>query len=394
MRARVGMEWRMNGRLRRYLKNAAITIAVSMLIFALLEGLSSTVLFFRDLSNRPAAGPASVPHTRHDELLGWAPLPNVNIEDRYGAGRHYRTNSQGFRNDQEFATEEPPDRVRVICSGDSFTQGFGVSNEHAWCQQLASIDPRLESMNLAQAGYGIGQSYLRYMRDGAPFGHSVHILAYITEDFARLRRDTYLRWRKPRLAISDGTLEPDNVPVRQVGALGSWMSSLLPAVQELRSVELGSAGLRRFGLGPSAVPGTVPGDIPAGVPDSSSQRVMISIIDALLEAGGRTGVTLVLVHLPVRGDLTFDHPVLGRSSVWRRFIAREAEAREVEFIDMFEEFGRLPIGEIEDIYLSRAHEGLTSGRGHLSEYGNALVAERVYARLRALQGVGERLTGD
>ena len=48
----------------------------------------------------------------------------------------------------------PPGKTRIICSGDSFTLGFGVDNEHTWPQQLAARNANLETVNMGQGGYG------------------------------------------------------------------------------------------------------------------------------------------------------------------------------------------------------------------------------------------------
>ena len=84
----------------------------------------------------------------------------------YGPGILLKTNPQGFRADHDTASASARRDVRVICSGDSFTLGYGVDNDHAWCQRLAAIDPRLETVNMGQGGYGIDQAYLWFARDG------------------------------------------------------------------------------------------------------------------------------------------------------------------------------------------------------------------------------------
>src|SRR5207237_1214574 len=116
-------------------------------------------------------------HTTYDAELGWAHRRSVSVPDLYGSGVFLKTNSQGFRGDHEIAAEEPKDRVRVICSGDSFTLGYGVDDDHAWCAQLMAMDSRLETVNMGQGGYGVDQAYLWYVRDGRALEHTVQIFA-------------------------------------------------------------------------------------------------------------------------------------------------------------------------------------------------------------------------
>ncbi|HSJ05362.1 MAG TPA: hypothetical protein VK936_01585, partial [Longimicrobiales bacterium] len=108
-------------RLRRVALIALANVAVLLLLLALLEGAASLLLTAREIARTP-----SVPehlHAEHDELLGWVNMPDVNLPDAYGPGVAVRTNAQRFRSDEEFATAVPPGRLRIICSGDSFTFG-------------------------------------------------------------------------------------------------------------------------------------------------------------------------------------------------------------------------------------------------------------------------------
>src|SRR5262249_22686948 len=131
-------------------------------------------------------------HTQYDPELGWVNVPNVFIPSLYGPGVSLRTNAQGFRNDEPVASSIPPGRVRIVCSGDSFTLGYGVSNAQAWCNRLATIDRRIEAINMGQGGYGADQAYLWYRRDGLKIDQDVQIFAFITDDFARMRRPVFL----------------------------------------------------------------------------------------------------------------------------------------------------------------------------------------------------------
>jgi hypothetical protein len=108
------------------------------------------------------------------------------IPDMYRPGVSLRTNSRSFRGGREFTEAVPSGKFRVICSGDSVTLGFGVGDDHPWCKLLESLDQRLETVNMRQAGYGVDQAYLWYKRDGGAFRHHVHLFAPIVDDFRRM----------------------------------------------------------------------------------------------------------------------------------------------------------------------------------------------------------------
>jgi hypothetical protein len=66
---------------------------------------------------------------------------------------------------------------------------------------------------MGQPGYGVDQMYLLYMRDGLALEHSIHILAFISSDLNRMRNLDQHLYGKPTLALVDGKLQSENVPV-------------------------------------------------------------------------------------------------------------------------------------------------------------------------------------
>ncbi len=370
---------------------------MTVLLFVLAEGVASTTIFLRDFlrPNRPQGGAWA--HTQPDEELGWTHRPNVIIPDLYGDGRSFRTNSQGFRGDVDFAIEEPPEKVRVICSGDSFTLGHGVSNEHTWCAQLGALDPRLETVNMGQVGYGLGQAWLWYRRDGLRLEHSAHIFGFITADFSRMRRDHFLGYPKPRLEVSEGRLVTRNVPARGPGFF-PLSEGRVEAVRGLATVRAVGALARGVGLATDGEASAPPeaDAAPDEPPDSVSRELVIHMLEALTSENRESGRVLVLLYLPVRSDRDGDHRIrteygVESSSAWRRFLAEEAQARGIVLIDLIQWIQTLDPEEIGRMYLTGGEEGIRTGRGHLSGHGNRRVAEVVYERLQQIPELSNRL---
>ena len=179
--------------------------------FFLIEGLASAILLLQTVAATPPIAERS--HTQYDAELGWVNLPDVYIEDMYGPQLYLKTNGQRFRNDRDFPATVSDQQLRVVCSGDSFTLGYGVDNRQPWCQQLSQLDSRLETVNMGQGGYGLDQAYLWYKRDGAQLGPDLHLFAFITVDFERMQQDNFLGYGKPVLTIRDNELAVENVPV-------------------------------------------------------------------------------------------------------------------------------------------------------------------------------------
>jgi hypothetical protein len=228
-------------RARTTLRSAAILVLVNtvviVLLFALLEGAASLLLTGVEIIRTDAVPEHQ--HAEHDPLLGWVNLPNVHLPDIYGPGVAVRTNSQRFRSDRDFTTAVPAGRTRIICSGDSFTFGYGVDNADTWCERLVALDPRLETVNMGLGGYGVDQAYLWYMRDGTPLDHDLHLFVFLTDDFRRMRSDRFMGYGKPFLDVRDDSLVVANLPVPNT----SWLARRRALHGETAGASAGGAPL-------------------------------------------------------------------------------------------------------------------------------------------------------
>ena len=175
---------------KRLLFGVVCLVGVPLLLLVVLEGGSSLLLLVADLYRTPPQL-TERPHTQYDTLLGWVNRPDFYDHDLYAPGVYLRTNSQGFRNDHAITPRVPPGRARAICSGDSFTLGYGVDNDHTWCALLEHRIHGLETVNMGQGGYGADQAYLWYKRDAEHLDHHVQIFAVILEDFRRAARRSW-----------------------------------------------------------------------------------------------------------------------------------------------------------------------------------------------------------
>ena len=90
----------------------------------------------------------------------------------------YKTNKQGFRADREYPLIPPEDTLRVAVFGDSYVFGDGEKNEGAWPSILEHLAGHLEVLNFGVSGYGLGQSYLRYLKDGLRFKPDIVLINY------------------------------------------------------------------------------------------------------------------------------------------------------------------------------------------------------------------------
>ncbi len=356
------------------IRKTAILILFSLVVAALMcitcEGLSSILFVAREAATgRPLAERL---HTEYDEELGWINIPNFYVEDVYGPGIYVKTNSQSFRNNKDFGVRVPSNKIRVICSGDSFTFGYGVDNEHTWCQLLASENERLEPVNMGQGGYGVDQAYLWYKRDGTKLEHDLHIFAFITDDFERMQSGNFLGYGKPVLAIQDGDLVTGNVPVPRRSFYAPWLNHSLRTLNGLDSIRLSQELAYR--------------ENPAARVNDQSHQVVRAILADLHRLNQSNHSILVLVYLPIEQDYMQD-----TSEPWRQFLRVEAAKNDLIYIDLVDEFRQLSPQDVSDLFIAEGVIEHYGGAGHYSEYGNAYIANILYSKLLVVPEIGNKL---
>jgi hypothetical protein len=334
---------------------------LTLVLLSLLEGAASCTLASRDIIGSRWARPTLLEriHTEHDPDLGWIHRPDFFEPDLYGAGVYLRTNSLRFRSNREIPKAVPEGTTRIVCSGDSFTLGYGVSNDDTWCAQLETAGNRIETVNMGQGGYGVDQAYLWYKRDGDRVDHDLVILAVIETDFDRMMADSMLGLRKPLLVARDGRLETENAPVPDT----SYTRSAAGAVNELRRFriyELMTYVASKLGAGNRAR---------YGEPyESEIHGIFSLLLDDMKQVATARGARLVVVFLPVSSGETERIRTAGRRSMVRA----ESERLGVEYLDL--------VAQSESLFCGGFNPSLRWD-GHYSVAANKAVAAALMDRL-------------
>ena len=337
-----------------------------MTLFIFLEGIASTMITAGKLLSRVSREKI---YTQYDSELGWIALPNLYYEDMYGDGIFLRTNAQNFRHSDAAQKNIPDGKVRIICSGDSMTFGHGVDNDHTWCNLLAKKNDKLETLNLGQNGYGIGQSFLLYNRVQAELNHQIHVFAFITDDFYRAGVDSFLGYPKPMLVLRDGNLIADNMPVPQRLFNNRYLIVAAEALTELRLVHLTR---RLFGTTAKSLPRPVSNEIDV----VQTRKVVIKVFQELQQISEINRRQIALVYLPAgEWDYRSQDPL---TEAWRNFLESEASNRGWLYLDLIADFNRLEAESVNDLF-----------DGHYTVSGNEYIAERLYERLMAVPKIAE-----
>lgn len=144
---------------------------------------------------------------RPDPVLGWAPIPNLDLKRRNADGEiwHIRTSARGFRSARdEFAADA---ERRVVVLGDSFVFGQGVELEDRFDSLIAQSHPSWSFVNRGVMGYGTDQELIA-ARDLIPQLQDGDLIVLVTSltDFVDVLGRSQSGRSKPWFEISEGEL--------------------------------------------------------------------------------------------------------------------------------------------------------------------------------------------
>jgi len=366
----------MSRRLTAVLALAGVVVAGVALAVILIEGLASTIITVGSILS-PNGGLAEQRYGRYDPELGWTSRPNLAILDMWGPSVALHTDDNGFRGGVSPALAPSAGKVRVMCSGDSFTFGYGVGDDQVWCARLGELEPRLETINLGQGGYGVDQAFLRYRRDGARFAPAIHLFAFIDGDFDRMQSARFLDYGKPTLALRDGTLQVEHVPAQR------WFlrppARVNDIVQRTRTYELFDRMQRKLAPAASSPPATAE----RRAARAATEDVALAVFAELRAMAQANGATVVLVYLPIAADCRL--PAGAPSGLdWWRTIGPRARAAGFRIVDLSDRCRRLPASQVDALFFAPGALQYYAAGGHYTDTGNRFVAEGVLAELRPL----------
>jgi hypothetical protein len=360
-------------KLKAALKEIVGFVLRMFLVFVVIEGLCSVWLIGSRGTQTVGHVQAGGKNAQFDADIGWVNIPNFNQRDLYGPGGHTRMNSRGFRNAEELDAKVPEGKLRILCSGDSFTFGYGVDNDHANCNLLAGEDARLQTVNMGVPGYGIDQMYLLYKRDGLKLDHDIHVISVIREDFKRMSDSKFLNANKPFIRQKDGALVVGGVPVQKAGYSMTGLTGTISAFESSRVATVyrtffpqktNTVVYRNFG---------------------PLMDTAIAIFGDLGRIAEQRKATFVVVYLPMADDME-DAP-LNQS-----LLAAELAKKNLPFFDLTPDFKALPFPERTALFIPKSAKNEQFAAGHYSAAGNLFVAKALWKRISALPAVADKLS--
>ncbi len=347
---------------------ALVAICLSFVAVALVEGTASLALFAQAMRQ---AHFVEEHFTERDTLLGWINLPSASKPNLFGKGRSLTINRQRVRHVGDLAPTAPAGKKRVICSGDSFTLGYGVDDPKTWCALLATDAPSLETVNMGQAGYGLDQAYLWYLRDGLQLKPQVHVFSFITDDFRRMQTDRFGGFPKPQLSVdSSGVVHTVGVPVRTPG-LGPFTARLLTTIRTLRSFAL----LQQFGIGNSSTAAA------SAQANGATWKVARAALRDMAVKDSVAGAQFIVVYLPTIDDFKGKN-----SDKWRKSLQEAAAQDGYVAIDLVDELRKVSPDSVDGLFIPRGQLAFRGAAGHYTEAGNVWVEQLLRAKVPVLAG--------
>ena len=363
------------------LKLATFAVMATAIGLILLEGLLSLMWLAIDARafrrSRPTIQSARLEehHSQHDSELGWRHIPGKRIADFYEPGASITINADGFRDEEPILDRKPADRFRLVCLGDSLTMGYGVDDRQTYPFLMETHNPRLQTVNMGQGGYSIGQCYLWYKEVSERLDADALIFVFIVDDLRRMGETlTENGYSRPSFALQEGRIVTGNQPVPQkisigqpVFEAGAWTRFIVEHNALSRTISSAAGRFRPQ---------------PEGDPDLLA--VTLAMFDALHDECRAQERPFALVLLPtffeIPGMEGYDEEMERLNRSLAASVGAYAARRGIPFIDLYPAVASLPVEQIRPLFLDETYH-------HYSPAGNEFIARTLDDRLgRAMRG--------
>ena len=176
----------------------------------------------------------------YDETYGWRNIPNWKGTT---FGRTLTINSKGLR-DSEYPYMKPKGSRRILILGDSYTWGYGVSDDDIYTEILENKLRKhgsWEVLNAGVSGWGTDQQYLFLKNEGFRYSPDIVIVSFFFgNDFREISASQQYQLDKPVFLNTNLDLANVPVPKPQKGSPNRIQYSQAP------SADLANAIFRRL----------------------------------------------------------------------------------------------------------------------------------------------------
>jgi len=331
-------------------------------------------------------------------VYGYSGQANVSKEFY---GKQVTHNSKGMRG-PEIDYSSPEDVSRIAFIGDSQTWGWAVSDSETipfFASHILnefSSGTTFESLNFGATGYGIDQSYLRFISEGLRYKPDYVVLTYFADnDIWETGASEAWGVEKPFFfEKSDGKMCVSNIPPKR--AIG-WPLDNIESQIDLSFLNLNIAGINldltktntvkyfrnrsinssllgTWDANDSDILKTIENHIGCIQKEPAPKiwhwdekiNLTVKLIDLIRNTAEENGAKFLVVTKPLENDYENDTQEQNY-----QVILSHLEDLNIEVLDLYSEFKKN----------GSPTEALYQGAGHLTSFGNWLTAESVANRI-------------
>ena len=223
----------------------------------------------------------------------------------------FRTNAQGFRDDEDWSAEKPSEQIRVLVLGDSQTEGFEVRQEQTFSAVMERALRRrgfdAKVLNTGISGFSTAEELAYLENEGIRYAPDAVVLGFFANDFEdNLKAGLF--------TLKDGSLvqeKTEHIPgVRALAAINaipgsSWLSqnSYLYSLVLNTIWEAAKRRILQQSRAQLATEYAVPQGEPSGGPET---RLTLKLLERMHAFCRYRGIPLIVVDVPYPKHLFLD----------------------------------------------------------------------------------------
>jgi hypothetical protein len=161
---------------------------LKLLLFSLILCLAAGEFFARLLFGNSVVFPRYHSAVTYGDYTLRHTRPNTDFWHTSPDGSwEFRINSQGFRDDQDYAYDKPDDVLRILVLGDSHTEGYEIEQEGSYPEvierYLTRRGVKAEVLNTGVSGFGTAEQLAFFESEGVLYQPDIVVLGFFANDY-------------------------------------------------------------------------------------------------------------------------------------------------------------------------------------------------------------------
>jgi hypothetical protein len=213
---------------RNWQRLATSAVFVGAVFISLIGGEIATRLI---LGNEIVLFPRNFTAAHYGEVTLRRLIPNSTFRHTSMDGSwEFRTNAQGFRDNENYEYQKPAGQRRVLVLGDSHTQGFEVRQSATFSklleQRLRAKGIDTQVLNTGISGFGTAEELMFLEHEGMKYHPDAVVLAFFGNDFDDSVKSNLYELINGRLLVRNTSYTPGVEPIAIMNAVPGafWLS--------------------------------------------------------------------------------------------------------------------------------------------------------------------------